>query len=215
MVRHSPDCGKCGHDRRVPCPFGWKIWGCAQLHMGVTDHYRPDVDSAPDASRDALKRQSERLGKMLDIFGAMAHSPAVMNLYDTMENLLGDVSNLDAATREAIHLTVANVNECGYCQAAFTGAAKKHGFSEEQTVQIRKGRVDGDDKLSALLSVARAIAGTKGHVDDATWRAALDAGWSDVELLDAYADVVCTVMTNWFNHLVGTELDLPAAPPLD
>jgi hypothetical protein len=26
---------------------------------------------------------------------------------------------------------------------------------------------------------------------------------------------VRTVMTNWFNHLVGTELDLPAAPTLD
>jgi AhpD family alkylhydroperoxidase len=174
-----------------------------------------DVDSAPEASRDALKRQSVRVGKTINIFGAMAHSPAVMNLYDSAENLLGDVSNLDAATREAIHLTIANVNECDYCQAAYTGAAKKNGFSEDQTVQIRKGAVDGDDKLTALLAVAREIGGNKGHVDDATWQAALDAGWSDVELLDAYADVVRTVMTNWFNHLVGTELDLPGAPPVD
>ncbi len=174
-----------------------------------------DVDTAPEASREALKRQSERVGKTINIFGAMAHSPTVMNLYDAAEDLLGDVSNLDAATREAVHLTVANVNECEYCQAAYTGSAKAKGFSEEQTVQIRKGAVDGDDKLTALLAVARQIASDKGHVDDATWQAAQDAGWSDVELLDAYADVVRTVMTNWFNHLVGTEVDLPAAPPLD
>jgi AhpD family alkylhydroperoxidase len=174
-----------------------------------------DVDSAPEASRDALKRQSERVGKTLNIFGAMAHSPAVMNLYDTMEGLLGDISNLDDATREAIHLTIANVNECHYCQAAYTGSAKAKGLSEEQTVQIRKGTVEGDDKLTALLGVARAIAKERGHVDDSTWQSALDAGWTDVELLDAYADVVRTVMTNWFNHLVDTELDLPAAPALN
>ena len=120
-----------------------------------------DVDSAPEASRDALKRQSERVGRTINIFKAMAHSPAVINLYDTAEHLLGDVSNLDAATREAIHLTIANVNGCDYCQAAYTGAAKNHGFSEAQTVQIRTGGLDGDDKLTALLAVAREIVPTR------------------------------------------------------
>lgn len=34
------------------------------------------------------------------------------------------------------------------------------------------------------------------------------------EILDAYADVVRTILTNYFNHLVGTELDLPEVPSL-
>ncbi|MEX0836641.1 MAG: carboxymuconolactone decarboxylase family protein [Nitriliruptor sp.] len=174
-----------------------------------------DIDSAPEASKEALERQSKRVGKTINIFGAMAHSPAVMGLYDAAEELLGERSNLDRRTREAIHLTIANVNQCDYCQAAYTGSAKAQGFSEEQTVQIRKGAVDEDDKLTALLALARELAEHKGEVADDTWQAALDAGWSDVELLDAYADVVRTVLTNWFNHLVGTELDLPAAPALD
>jgi AhpD family alkylhydroperoxidase len=174
-----------------------------------------DVDSAPEGSKEALERQSKRVGKTINIFGAMAHSPAVMGLYDAAEELLGERSNLDRRTREAIHLTIANVNDCDYCQAAYTGAAKAQGFSEEQTVQIREGRVEDDDELTALLALARELAEHKGEVADGTWQAALDAGWSDVELLDAYADVVRTILTNWFNHLVGTELDLPAAPALD
>lgn len=173
-----------------------------------------DLASAPDGSKEPLERQSKRVGKTINIFGAMAHSPAMIGLYDAAEELLAERSNLDRRTREAIHLTVANVNDCGYCQAAYTGAAKQQGFSEEQTIQIRLGTLDDDAKLTALLGVARAIAADRGHVDDTTWQAALDAGWSDVELLDTYADVVRTVMTNWFNHLVDTELDLPAAPPL-
>lgn len=173
-----------------------------------------DVSSAPEASKEALERQSKRVGKTINIFGAMAHSPAVIGLYDAAEELLADRSHLEAKTREAIHLTVANVNECSYCQAAYTGAAKAQGFSDEQTVQIRRGDVVGDDRLTALLAVARELADHKGEVSDDTWQAALDAGWSDVELLDTYADVVRTVLTNWFNHFVGTELDLPEAPPL-
>jgi hypothetical protein len=41
---------------------------------------------------------------------------------------------------------------------------------------------------------------------------ALDAGWSDRQLLEAFADTVRTILTNYFNHYVGTELDLPPAP---
>jgi AhpD family alkylhydroperoxidase len=173
------------------------------------------IDEAPAASAEPLERQSQRVGKTINIFGAMAHSPALIGLYDAAEELLAERSNLDRRTREAIHLTVANVNECDYCQAAYTGAAKAQGFSDEQTIEIRRGTVDGDDALSALLAVARELAANKGHVEETTWQRALDAGWSDVELLDAYADVVRTILTNYFNHLVGTELDLPPAPGLD
>ena len=77
------------------------------------------------------------------------------------------------------------------------------------------GQVSGDDKLTALLAVTRQVAANTGFVDDEVWQAALDAGWSDVELLDGFADTVRTILTNYFNHLAGTELDLPPAPALD
>ncbi len=173
------------------------------------------TDDAPDASKAALERQSARVGKTINIFGAMAHSPTLIGLYDTVETFLGENSTLEGAVREAVHLTVANVNACDYCQAAYTGSAKKQGFSTEQTIEIRRGAVEGDDKLTALLTFVRELASDKGYVDDTTWSATLDAGWSDVELLDAYAEVVRTVLTNWFNHLVHTEQDLPRASAID
>jgi hypothetical protein len=58
------------------------------------------------------------------------------------------------------------------------------------------------------------LAANKGSVDDETWAAALDAGWSDSQLLEVFTEVVRTILTNYFNHLVNTDLDLPAAPPL-
>ena len=174
-----------------------------------------DLDSVPEASREALERQSARIGRTINIFGAMAGSPALMNAYDGLERTIAEHTRLTPAERSAIHLTVANVNACDYCQAAYTGAAKRNGFSVEQTLDIRRGKVDGDVRLTALLTFARTLAERRGWMTDDVWEATLAAGWEADVLLDAYADVVRVTLTNWFNHLAQTPIDLPEAPPLD
>lgn len=171
-----------------------------------------DLDSAPEVSRQPLANQAKRVGKVINIFGAMANSPALMSVYDRVESHLAEHSNLDDATRQAIHLTVAAVNDCDYCQAAYTGAAKKAGFTVEETIAIRAGAMPERPKLEALLALSRQIADNRGYVDDSVWAAALDAGWGEEEILDAYTDVIRTILTNYFNHMVRTELDLPPAP---
>lgn len=173
-----------------------------------------DPSSAPEASRATLERLAAGTGKVLNIHGAMAASPLVLELYDSMENLLRSRSSLGEPVRQAIHLAVATVNECDYCQAAYTGAALHAGFSLEETVDIRRGELPGRDDLNALLAVVRQVAGDKGYVSDSVWDAALAAGWSQEQLLEAYADVVRTILTNYFNHMTGIELDLRPAPPI-
>lgn len=172
------------------------------------------VDTAPDAAKENLQALTERVGKTLNIFGEMAHAPVVLDTYVQLEGRLAAESSLDQRTRAAMHLTVANVNECDYCQAAYTGQAKANGFSDDEAVAIRTGATDFDPKLEAAVAVAREIAANKGYVDDSTWAAAIDAGWTDSQLLEVFAEVVRTILTNYFNHFVGTELDLPAAPSL-
>ncbi len=171
-----------------------------------------DVSSAPEASREALARRSARGSRAINIFGAMANSPALINVYDLFESHLAEHSNLDNATRQAIHLTVAAVNDCDYCQAAYTAAAKRAGFTVEEAIAIRQGALPDKPKLQALITLTRQIADNRGYVDESVWSDALEAGWSEEEILDTYADVVRTILTNYFNHMVGTELDLPPAP---
>jgi AhpD family alkylhydroperoxidase len=109
------------------------------------------VDDAPAESRDTLAALGKRVGKVINIFGEMAHAPALLETYATMEETLREQSSLGEPVRQAIHLTVANVNACDYCQAAYTGAAKAAGHSDEDAIAIRRGQVPGDDKLTALL----------------------------------------------------------------
>ncbi|MEX2549333.1 MAG: carboxymuconolactone decarboxylase family protein [Nitriliruptoraceae bacterium] len=173
------------------------------------------VDDAPAESRETLEALGKQVGKVINIFGEMAHAPALVKMYANTEQLLREESSLDEKTRQAIHLAVAHTNNCEYCQAAYTGAAKAAGHSEDDTIAIRRGSLPDDEKLESLLDVTREIAANTGYVDDVTWKTATEVGWSEQELLEAYAEVVRTIMTNYFNHLVGTELDLPAAPALD
>jgi uncharacterized peroxidase-related enzyme len=172
------------------------------------------VHTAPEPSRDGLKTLEAKFGKVLNIHGEMAHSPAVLQAYLAIQQAIADEGTFDAPTREAIALAVANVDECSYCQAAHTAGGKAAGLSGEQMVAVRAGRVDFDPKLSALLDLARDYTGNIGTVDDAKWQAALDAGWTDAQLTELSVHVTLNLFTNYFNHYVKTDLDLPAAPPL-
>ncbi len=171
------------------------------------------VDSAPEASRDTLKSLEARFGKVLNIHGAMAHSPVVLDAYAALQHSISEHGTFDGKTREAIALVVAAVDQCEYCQAAHTAAGKAAGLTEAQTVDARRGSSD-DPKLQALLTVVREQMTDLGNVSDASWQAALDAGWTDAQLAETTVYVSLNLLTNYFNHSVQTELDLPPAPAL-
>lgn len=171
------------------------------------------VDTAPAASRDALKALESKYGKVLNIHGEMAHSPSVLHAYVALQDVLREHATIDARTREAIALAVGNQDDCDYCQAAHTGGGKAVGLTDDEMIAVRRGRVE-DPKLNALLALAREFTAKVGSTGDDTWQAALDAGWSDEQLTELTTHVTLNLLTNYFNHHVHTELDMPEAPTL-
>jgi uncharacterized peroxidase-related enzyme len=172
------------------------------------------VDSAPAASRDALKQLESKHGKVLNIHGEMAHSPAVLNSYAALQDVIKEHATLDGRVREAIALAVGNQDDCSYCQSAHTGGGKAAGLGADEMIAIRRGTADFDPALDALLRLAREYTANVGETSDAAWQAARDAGWSDEQLTELAAHVTLNLLTNYFNHHVHTELDVPEAPPL-
>ncbi|WP_306357908.1 MULTISPECIES: carboxymuconolactone decarboxylase family protein [unclassified Nocardia] len=171
------------------------------------------IDDAPESSRGPLRAAQRRYGKVLNIHGAMAHAPVVLSAYTGIQQAIAAHGSFDPRVREAIALAVANADDCDYCQSAHTVAAQAAGWTAAETVAIRAGGpLDGHRKLEALLAVARETALAVGDVDESTWRAAREAGWTDTELAELFAHVMANVYTNYFNHYAHTELDIPAAP---
>ncbi|MGY4542156.1 AhpD family alkylhydroperoxidase [Arthrobacter sp. UYNi723] len=172
------------------------------------------LDSAPLGSKDIATHLQRRMGKFLNIHAGMAHSPAVIGAYGGISKAIADHGSFDARTKEAIALAVGNQNGCDYCQAARTVSARNSGLTDDQILAVRAGEVDFDPKLAAITEVAREAAARTGNVSDPVWQAALDVGWTDEEVTEAFAHIAANLFTNYFNHYARTELDVPAAPAL-
>lgn len=169
------------------------------------------LDDAPEASVPALEATRQRLGKVLNIYGEMAHAPVVLAMSSSMNAAVAEHGTFDAPTREAIALAVGNQNGCGYCQSAHTLGAVRAGWTEDETMAIRDGDAGVDSRLAVLLAVAREIAANVGEVSDEAYDRARQAGWSDEQLAELFAHVAVNMFTNYFNHYAETELDVPAA----
>jgi catechol 2,3-dioxygenase-like lactoylglutathione lyase family enzyme/alkylhydroperoxidase family enzyme len=180
------------------------------------------LDSAPFVTRPVLEALAQRSpsGKPINMHAQMAHAPAVLLGYMAMRQALDDHGTLDRKARTAILLATAAADECAYTVALNTVIAQQAGWDARQTRALRTADAP-DPKLAALLAVARQSALNRGRVDEATWQAARDAGWSEAELAEAFAFVGLTQYVDTFVNFARTELD-PAltsaaaeAPPGD
>jgi AhpD family alkylhydroperoxidase len=175
------------------------------------------IDSAPPMVRPILRTLRNRHGKIFNLTGELAHSPAALAMQVGMEEALTAHATFDVKTREAVSLAVSAANDCIYSQSAHTVAAQAAGWSSDDILMIRSGTVELDPALDALLAVAREIATQRGAVSSVTWHHALDAGWTDAELTELFAHVMMIMFTNYFNHYAETDLDWPpmAQPPAE
>lgn len=130
-----------------------------------------------------------------------------------MTDVVVTQGGVDACMQESIVLAVGAEDGCAYCQAAHTLLVTKAGFTESQTIAIRRGGVDFDDKPAALLAVVRDAAANVGDVSDTTWTTAGEVSWTEREPAEAFAHLAVNLLTNYFNQFARTKLDVPGAPP--
>ncbi len=173
-------------------------------------HLPASIEAAPAAARDALNGLKAKLGKAPNIYLLASNSPAALQgLLALSGNLAGGA--LDAATREAIALAVANVNGCDYCNAAHSYIAKNVvKLSDEEIAKNRDGRAT-NARTDAAVRLARQITLTRGGASAADIENAKKAGLSDAELVEVIAHVALNSFTNYLNHVFETPVDFPAA----
>jgi uncharacterized peroxidase-related enzyme len=166
-----------------------------------------------DETREALLQGIERkLGRVPNMMRGMAQSPAALNIYLTMGNLL-DGGVLTAQQREQIALRTAELNGCHYCLGAHCAIGKMVGLNEDTLRESRKGNAE-DAETAAMLELVEAIITTRGEVRDETLDRVRAAGLDDQTVTEVLAAVVLNIFTNYFNQLADTPMDFPVAEPL-
>ncbi|HUJ58817.1 MAG TPA: carboxymuconolactone decarboxylase family protein [Kofleriaceae bacterium] len=158
---------------------------------------------------ELLAGVARALGATPNLFRVAAQSPAALEGLIALNGALQRTA-LSAKARHAVALAIASYDDCGYCLAAHHALGRAVGLSDGELASARDGG-SADPTTAAALHLARAIAASRGHVDDGELARAR-ARLGDREIVEVVALVALNVFTNYLNSVARTDLDFPAAP---
>ena len=169
---------------------------------------RDKVSLVHQASYDNLVKA---LGFVPNLYAQFAHSDNALSIYLAAQNAKSSLTNRE---KEAVNLIVSQVNDCAYCIAAHTIGARKNGFLDYQILELRNGVASFDDRIDALVRLAKDIAGNKGKVDPEIVNNFLVAGYTRGNLIDVIMLVGIRSIANYVFALTAPPIDFPVAPQL-
>jgi hypothetical protein len=167
------------------------------------------IEDAPVGSRPLLQKliQSSPTGRFLNVHAQMADSPAVLAAYASLRAAIAEHGTLDPKVGWALNLATAVTVGNAYMTGIASRFARTSGWTDAQIAALRTRTTVGEAKIDALTAVVREAAAKSGSVTDTTWNAALQAGWSDQQLTEAFAYLGLTIFTGYFLNYAQTEMD--------
>ncbi|KAF2327776.1 carboxymuconolactone decarboxylase family protein [Flavobacterium ginsenosidimutans] len=170
----------------------------------------PAKEQLNAASQSILEAVQSKMGKIPNLYATIGYSSAALKAMLDTESALSQDSSYTAKEREAINLIVSQVNNCDYCLAAHTMLAKLKGFSEEETIKIRKGEYS-DSKLNAVIQLAKSIADNKGTAKEDDLKNFFEAGYDEKALIELTALIALRSFTNYVFANTRIPVDFTAA----
>ncbi|MET7442290.1 carboxymuconolactone decarboxylase family protein [Streptomyces sp. NPDC004082] len=165
----------------------------------------PQLTEDPTGLLEQTRRQ---LGRLPNLYGALANGPAALAGYLAMRDHLSR-GVLSARLREQLALLVAQENKCTYCVSAHTLRGRKMGLTDAQLIRTREAADDTDSHADAALRLALEIMRTGGRVEDEVLAGARREGVNDAEIAEIVAHIALNTLSNYFNHLAQPDLDFP------
>jgi AhpD family alkylhydroperoxidase len=166
---------------------------------------REDVSANNQENFDNLKKG---LGMVPNLYAIMAHSDTALGNYLNFQNAKTTFSNKE---KQAVNLVVSQVNDCLYCQSAHTLLGTMNGFTEEQTIEIRKGEASFDLKINALVALAKEITAKRGFISEAALKKFLNAGYSKGQVVELVMLVAEKSAMNYLHAITKVDIDFPVA----
>jgi uncharacterized peroxidase-related enzyme len=166
-----------------------------------------DPTATTGRTKELLDSVKRKFGMAPNITRVMANSPAVLEGYLSFSGALAGGA-LDPQLRERIAIAVASLNQCDYCLAAHTAAAKMMGVSQGELAAARQAESNGEKETIAMRFATKLVR-ERGWVDDADVEALRQAGFDDGQIIEIIGTTVLNIFTNYFNHVAETEVDFP------
>lgn len=167
----------------------------------------PTIESVSPAVQEMFGTIKKEKGVLPNIYAFIGSSENALSNFMAFENSLSK-SVFTAKEQEAIFLAVSSVNGCKYCQSAHTYIAKMHGFTEEETVQIRNGSY-ANGKIGAITKLAADIQRTHGKPSKGLLEDFFAHGYNEKALADLLSVMIFIIMPNYLNNITEIEIDFP------
>jgi uncharacterized peroxidase-related enzyme len=124
-------------------------------------------------------------------------------------------STLTGKEKEVVYLVTSQINGCRYCQSAHTVVGKMNGFTDEQILEIRKGKASFDSKLNALASFTASVVENRGRATEKSKEAFFEAGYTEPNMIDVLIAIGDKTISNYLHNLTDLKIDWPIADPID
>lgn len=162
-----------------------------------------DPSAATGSVRTLLDGIVKRRGYLPPLMRVLAHSPAVLSGYIAFAGALARGA-LAMVTQERIALAVSQANDCQGCLAAHIGYARAAGLTDEEIVAARSFS-SADPEASKVLSFARIMLETRGHLSEAERAMVRDSDLGEEALVEIAAVVAINIFTNSVSALARIE----------
>ena len=166
----------------------------------------PTRENISENNQVLFDNLQKAVGFVPNMYAFFAHSPTALGDYLTLQNRKSSLNNKE---KEIIYLVVSQLNGCSYCKAAHTAIGKMVGFSEEQTLEIRRAAISFNPKLNALVNLAKEIVIYKGEVSEATKESFFNEGYTTENLVDVVMTVGDKIITNYLFAIAKVPIDFP------
>ena len=166
----------------------------------------PTRDNVNETNKGLFDNLQKMVGFVPNVYAVLAHSPTALGDYLALQNRK---SSLTGKEREVVNLLVSQLNGCNYCKAAHTAIGKMVGFTEDQTLEIRRANISFDTKLNALAKVVKEIVESKGEVSESTMTTFYNQGYTNENLVDVVINVGDKIITNYMFALAKVPIDWP------
>ena len=170
-----------------------------------------NLADAPEASAALFAGIKKAMGKVPNAYATVGSSAPNVLAHVLQTNAVLKQGELSALELEAINLAVSEASQCDYCLAAHTMTSKMAGYTAEQIMQLRKGGLEGNAKIDALVKFALTLVTTSNTLSVEAVDGVKNAGYNDRQILEAILAISAILFTNMVNRVNDTVLDFPKA----
>lgn len=164
------------------------------------------IESAPPASRRAMKATASHLGYLPAATARWASSPQLLEGFQRLTALFG-ATTLDPVAREVVVMTIATRNGCRLCVAMHTPSLTALGADAGLIAALRAAEPLAEPRLEAIREFTLLVLDTTGDVGEPALRAFLAHGYTEQNALEVVLGIGTYVMSTLANRLTGAPVD--------